>query len=78
MRKKKKLLHQVKILKDSERVDTETREKAPSGLGFAELGDPRLAQYACNYLNNMSLDGGKKKGGARSLVVDFSLEDARV
>jgi len=26
----------------------------------------------------MSLDGGKKKGGARSLVVDFTLEDVRV
>lgn len=58
--KKKKLIHQVKILKDSERIDPETRDKAPSGLGFAELGDERLAKFACNYLNNMSLDGGKK------------------
>ena len=76
--RKKKLIHQVKILKDSERIDPETNDKAPSGLGFAELGDERLAKYACLYLNNMSLEGGKKKGGARSLVVDFTLEDARV
>jgi len=76
--RKKKLIHQVKILKDSERIDPDTNDKAPSGLGFAELGDERLAKYACLYLNNMSLDGGKKKGGARSLVVDFTLEDARV
>jgi RNA recognition motif-containing protein len=76
--KKKKLITQVKILRDAERMDPETNEKAPSGLGFCQFGDEALALYAINYLNNIQLEGGTKKGGYRGLIVDMSLEDSRI
>lgn len=43
-----------------------------SGIGFAEVGDAALAKFAIRYLNNMELV--PKKG----LIVDYSLEDARM
>ncbi len=67
---KKKYLKQVKILRDEHKTDA-SGEKQPSGLGFAEFEDEKLALYAIRYLNNMELNPGK------ALIADYSLEDAR-
>ncbi|CDW89490.1 ribosome biogenesis [Stylonychia lemnae] len=68
---KKKFLKQVKILRDQEKIDTQSGDKLASGLGFAEFGDEELALYALRYLNNMELVTNK------GLIADFSLEDQR-
>jgi hypothetical protein len=64
-------LKQVKILRDEQKVDTQSGEKLPSGLGFAEFDEEALALFGIRYLNNMELVTGK------GLISDFSLEDAR-
>jgi hypothetical protein len=69
---RKKLLKQVKVLRDEQKTDGATGEKLASGLGFAEFDDEKLTLFAIRYLNNMELTGQ-----GRGLVVDFSLEDAR-
>jgi RNA recognition motif-containing protein len=68
---KKKFLKQVKILRDENKVDSDSN-KLPSGLGFAEFDDEALALFAIRYLNNMELVPNK------GLIADYSLEDARV
>lgn len=68
---KKKFLKQVKILRDENKVDSDSN-KLPSGLGFAEFDDEALALFAIRYLNNMELVANK------GLIADYSLEDARV
>ena len=72
--KAKTLIRQVKVLKDVDKtfVDPETEKvtNLSSGLAFAEFSDPELSLFAVRYLNNMYL-------GARPLVVDFALDDAR-
>ena len=70
--KAKKMLTQVKVLRDEEKLDQATGEKAASGLGFAEFAEEDLANYAVRYLNNMELVQGK------GIIADFALEDARV
>ena len=68
---KKKFLKQVKILRDENKVDSDSN-KLPSGLGFAEFDEEALALFAIRYLNNMELVPNK------GLIADYSLEDARV
>lgn len=67
----KKLVKQVKVLRDKEKVDALTKEKLSNGIGFAEVENEELAKYAIMYLNNMELVTNK------GLIVDYSLEDAR-
>lgn len=62
----------MKVLRDKEKVDAVSKEKLSNGIGFAEVGDESLAKFAIRYLNNMELV--PKKG----LIVDYSLEDARI
>lgn len=68
--KKKKLLKQVKVLRDQEKTDV-GGDSLASGLGFAEFETHELAMFALHYLNNMQLVSHK------GLISDFSLEDAR-
>lgn len=68
---KKKLLKQVKVLRDEQKLDTATGEKLASGIGFAEFDDEALALFAIRYLNNMELVPTK------GLIAEYSLEDAR-
>ena len=70
----KNLIKQVKVLRDGEKTELDEKNqliKLSSGLAFCEFSEPEIALYAVRYLNNMQLNG------ARGLVVDFSLEDAR-
>ena len=72
--KLKTLIKQVKVLRDGEKTELDEQKqlvKLSSGLAFAEFSEPEVALYAVRYLNNMQLNG------ARGLVVDFCLEDAR-
>ena len=71
----KKLLRQVKVMRDQEKEAKATEEgaenlKLASGLAFVELMSADVALFTVRYLNNMQLTG-------RGLIVDFCLEDAR-
>ena len=73
--KTKKLLRQVKVLRDqvkeAQTTEGDTKSiKLASGLAFVELADHDAALFTVRHLNNMQLTG-------RGLVVDFCLEDAR-
>ena len=70
----KSLIKQVKVLRDGEKTELDEKSqltKLSSGLAFCEFSEPEIALYAVRYLNNMQLNG------ARGLVVDFAIEDAR-
>ena len=69
---KVKLLPQLKILEDKNKVDASGKHKS-SGIGFIEVGDHRLAMYFINNMNNFVMNPKNQKG----LILDFSLEDHR-
>ena len=73
--KTKKLLRQVKVLRDqvkeAQTTEGDTKSiKLASGLAFVELADHDAALFILRHLNNMQLTG-------RCLVIDICLEDAR-
>jgi RNA recognition motif-containing protein len=67
--KNKKLLSQLKVMKDDQKTD-QVGESLASGQAFVEFRNADLALFAVRYLNNLEI-AGKNRG----LIVDFSMED---
>ena len=67
--KNKKLLSQLKVMKDEQKTD-QVGESLASGQAFVEFRNEDLALFAVRYLNNLEI-AGKNRG----LIVDFSMED---
>jgi len=67
-------IKQVKVMRDQDKHHLDENgqmQKLASGLAFCEFEEHGLAMFAVRYLNNLRLSG------ARGLIVDFALEDAR-
>ena len=71
-KKSKKLIKQVKMIRDDSRVEDDG-SKRPSGLAFIELETAPLALFISRRLNNLIL----RKGSKRGIIVDFAVQDAR-
>jgi len=68
--KSKKIIHQIKVLRDPE--DLEEGKAKPKGMGFIEVEFAESAEYLVKVLNNLVL----LKSG-RGIICDLSLEDHR-
>ena len=68
--KTKKIVHQVKLLKDPDHF--EKGEEKQKGMGFVELEFPESALYVVRQANNL-----KVSERARGLILEFAIEDHR-
>lgn len=69
--KTKKVIHQIKVLRDPTSI--EEGQAKPKGMGFVEVEYPEASQYLIKKLNNFVLS--KKTG--RGLICELALEDHR-
>lgn len=69
---KKKLIHQVLVMKNEETVLADGSVKG-SGMAYAEIKDTDAVIYLIRAMNNIHLSTTTNKG----LIVDFAIEDHR-